>query len=666
MTGEHIRGIPRTYEKEITIADTPYTLSLGYNCVKVDTTGGNVRVNLPDVNYPIDVIKTSSDAYIVTVWVGGVQKATVAGELSKITIENAEVIADEPLYPYDVIVGIAGVSGDGGEVIAKDRFGRVIARGVAGTDDVSVIHTAIAATPSSGLLKLLGDFVTPTTITVGSYITIDMHGATFTNTGNTGACIEIFHSGTYARDTNLLGGKIIGGAVGIIENSIKDCSLADIKIRNCGVGLDVTGGSSGTWFNTHKNITITGCTSKGLHLRDGVGRQTVFVLVGGRICSNENGIYNESTGTGNAFYGVDIEGNTTYDVYNGVGGYLEFFGCKMENSLRDSLINDGSTFNIWGGRQTGAYYGGSNEYAIVKGNMKKINPNVYHAKYYPSLQACIDAAPNGSTVCLDRGTTYAENVVVTSRKDLLITGVGNLGSTSKSTIAPTTGDGIKFDSSNNIKLSNVEIAVEESARCIAVAGTSTSMFFNDLSLLSGLYGIYLYASGVCPGGFIRNCIFKTYVGIETTASNDAGGISIYDISNNSFTCTTGMYLKRIKRCFVTKNYFNCTTWLRLGFLAAAEYNLIYENQIAAGVLDGALNTNKLYRNVGCPTDASGSDTGTGSEQTIAHGLSAIPTGCKAWIKYLVGARYVTEMIPFDATNVYPTVDNGVAYEWRIE
>jgi hypothetical protein len=62
----------------------------------------------------------------------------------------------------------------------------------------------------------------------------------------------------------------------------------------------------------------------------------------------------------------------------------------------------------------------------------------------------------------------------------------------------------------------------------------------------------------------------------------------------------------------------------------------------------------------------GSSTGTGSEQTIAHGLAAIPTGCKAWIKYLVGARYITEMIPFDATNVYPTVDNGVAYEWRIE
>jgi len=145
MSGEHIRGIPRTYEKEITLADTPYTLSVGFNCVKVDTTGGNVRVNLPNVNYPIDVIKTSSDSYIVTIWVSGVQKATVAGELSKITIENSEVTADEPWYPYDVIVGIAGVSGDGGEILAKDRFGRVIAggRGVAGTDDRTVLQSTM-------------------------------------------------------------------------------------------------------------------------------------------------------------------------------------------------------------------------------------------------------------------------------------------------------------------------------------------------------------------------------------------------------------------------------------------------------------------------------------------------------------------------------------------
>jgi len=80
-------------------------------------------------------------------------------------------------------------------------------------------------------------------------------------------------------------------------------------------------------------------------------------------------------------------------------------------------------------------------------------------------------------------------------------------------------------------------------------------------------------------------------------------------------------------------------------------------------------TNVTWKhNLGYLTESSGTSTGTGSEQTIAHGLSAIPTGCKAWIKieYPVGSgRYITKDIPFDATNVYPTVDNGVAFEWGI-
>jgi len=131
-----------TTEKAITLADSPYTASPNFNCIKVNTAGGNVRVNLPVVDYPIDVIKTSSDAYIVTIWVGGTQIGEVAGELSVVTVENAEVTKDEPWYPYDVIVGIAGVSGDGGEVIAKDRFGHVITR-IDSLGDVATILSGL-------------------------------------------------------------------------------------------------------------------------------------------------------------------------------------------------------------------------------------------------------------------------------------------------------------------------------------------------------------------------------------------------------------------------------------------------------------------------------------------------------------------------------------------
>ncbi len=151
----HARNSVRSVEKSLTLADSPYTvLPYIYNVIKVNTTGGNVRVNLPTVDYPIDVIKTSSDSYIVTIWVAGTQKATVAGPMSKITIENAEVTQDELWAPHDAIVGIAGISGDGGEIIAKDRYGRVIARGVAGIDDAAIIQAAID-TISSGICGIM-------------------------------------------------------------------------------------------------------------------------------------------------------------------------------------------------------------------------------------------------------------------------------------------------------------------------------------------------------------------------------------------------------------------------------------------------------------------------------------------------------------------------------
>jgi parallel beta-helix repeat protein len=75
--------------------------------------------------------------------------------------------------------------------------------------------------------------------------------------------------------------------------------------------------------------------------------------------------------------------------------------------------------------------------------------------------------------------------------------------------------------------------------------------------------------------------------------------------------------------------------------------------------------NNTFNGTRYKTDNIGSSTGTGSEQTIAHGLAEI-AGHHAWIKYLVDTRYISEVVPFDATNIYPTVETGVAYEWRIE
>lgn len=332
MTGEHIRGIPRTYEKEITLADTPYTLSVGFNCVKVDTTGGNVRVNLPNVNYPIDVIKTSSDSYIVTVWVGGVQIGEVCGELSKITIENAEVTQDEPWYPYDCIVGIAGVSGDGGEVLAKDRFGRVIAggRGVAGTDDATIINAAIAFCPVLGgkvVLgpgKFYGNHITidrPLTLEgMGMSETMTARGITSINGLTNTSVIDLINDDDFVtlRDFSVVGKttEYGTGTVGIEVGRAHDVHIERVYVPNHAVGIHALGKATnlkiyhswiensriGLIYNTNNegtgNLSVVNCVIQNtqynieLHnlTRASDPAQPEAVIVGNSIaaCANES------------------------------------------------------------------------------------------------------------------------------------------------------------------------------------------------------------------------------------------------------------------------------------------------------------------------------------------------------------------------------------------
>lgn len=350
MTGEHIRGIPRTYEKEITLADTPYTLSVGYNCVKVDTTGGNVRVNLPDTNYPIDVIKTSSDAYIVTVWVGGTQIGEIAGELSKITVENAEVTKDEPWFPYDAIVGIAGVSGDGGEVLAKDRYGRVIAggRGVAGTDDAAIINAAInyvASNPyvnsEGGVVNLsCGQFNTEAAIIVKRSITLCGSGRDSTIITPSGAFNAIENFNRDAGNVRIcikdlkVGNLVSSPNVGLNGIDLKKCTYAIIEnvaaTENNLSGICILDG----YWNTIRNCLCLYNTSHGIE--SDANADTILV-------DNSDCEYN-------ALYGISIPGGGAHRIQN---SYIEantsggiYVGAEKSH-IFDNIISANSVFNLF-------------------------------------------------------------------------------------------------------------------------------------------------------------------------------------------------------------------------------------------------------------------------------------------------------------------------------
>lgn len=517
----HARNAVRSIEKSLTLADSPYTvLPYIYNVIKVNTAGGNVRVNLPTVDYPIDVIKTSSDSYIVTVWVGGVQKATVAGELSKITIENAEVIADEPWYPYDAIVGIAGVSGDGGEVLAKDRYGRIIARGVAGTDDATVIDAPLATFTSGGLLRIASP------LTLAHKINVPYNAITIE--GNVGASTQL----TLANNVN----------DSMIDSNGKNyLTIRNLKLnghksqQTSGHGIYCSGPS---WLVRIDNVDVLSCKNNGIQFGDGTN---IIQTASLRHVASEN---NDGCGIGIS------------KLY-----YSYIDGCFLESNAIGIDISTASAISI--------------------SNAECFSP--IGIQFNGLSNSTIEKCLFGSSVENARGIVVA-----------------------------TSGNGIRTRLMNNI-FTFTGISNEG----IRIAGTNWIVKNNYIYLSTALNandrGLYLL-----------------------NATNTV-------VENNEFrSCRTAIYATSVLTGHrIRRNLFDgCTTITNL--------------------------TSGLKDNVGYLTESSGSSTGTGSEQTIAHSLAAIPVGCKAWIKYLVGARYITEMIPFDATNVYPTVDNGVAYEWRIE
>lgn len=78
------------------------------------------------------------------------------------------------------------------------------------------------------------------------------------------------------------------------------------------------------------------------------------------------------------------------------------------------------------------------------------------------------------------------------------------------------------------------------------------------------------------------------------------------------------------------------------------------------VAGNAINSNIGYLSL---TEKSGSSTGTGSEQTIAHGLVSTPTKV-AIVPTETGAT--VSAVWADGTNIYATVTNGKAFNWSAE
>ena len=732
-----------TTEKAITLADSPYTASPNFNCIKVNTAGGNVRVNLPVVDYPIDVIKTSSDSYIVTVWVGGVQIGEVCGELSKITIENAEVTQDEPWYPYDAIVGIAGVSGDGGEVIAKNKYGRVIAggRGVAGTDDISILHAArdFVSALGGGIVRTCGDFVANDRFRMATGVYFDGgHASKITlaapldkelvyanevhDCGIIGFEVDGAKAtqGSFVRDAvffsncynfliekndihdpsknciNIVGENTYDGRA--LYNHCHDSANDGIVIWYASKNLvqgnwiqDVVNNNIHVYSAAHQNrilgnhcIAGTGTFGSYIVLKIGSSQGTTWAPSYGNIVEGNQVETTAQAGIGIGIrlfsHGNIIKGNTiiqrNYVAYgSGISSHVDSsVGCT-QFAPHDNIIEGNIIICDFDDEGSGVSHRGialSSVHDLVKGNVIKGNSHLGEGIILSY------ANPDAQGYPVHNGFNVIDGNVISAPKKY---GINISTPFTKATHnrvfkAPSGGAGFF------VYGSNIELTENDLINCVTgirlygtVARTGIKLFHNNIR--SGVEEMITTLTANADSGQTTLLVYDpaifdigdiVHISDDTTPAGEdliVATIEPSGANGRKITVTTNLvnsYTTAANPIIAVKDVVSSCLAIDSGY----DYGFVDLNDFRDGVIvnSGGINT-RFWKNYGYLTDNTGSSTGTGSEQTIAHSLAAIPTGCKAWITYLVGSRYVTENIPFDAINIYPTVDNGVAFTWGI-
>ncbi len=321
-------------EKSITLSDSPYTVTSAYNSINVTTTGGNVRVNLPDMDYPIKVNKVTDDSYLVTLFVTGTQIGEIAGYQSSVTIESGQITKDEPWYPYEIIMGHAGVSGDGGETLLKNKYGKRLSSSwvcESGIDDTLVAQAGITASVGGVFFALPGTYlINPVRDSSPNY-----HGLNVpSNTGIVLSPLAVLQSIPVANDAYSLvmfqyaSHSYIEG--GIVKGERASHLSEPVYADGHGHGISILASSDIQVRNTH----VQDCWGDGLYLgsvvRDAAltgnidirvqystfynNRRNNVSLVNGKVVKFAGCNFNYANGT-LPEEGLDIEPNT----YN-VGG----------------------------------------------------------------------------------------------------------------------------------------------------------------------------------------------------------------------------------------------------------------------------------------------------------------------------------------------------------
>jgi len=611
---------------------------------------------------------------------------------------------------YDAIVYI-----EGSEVVAEDGNGRKIASGVAGTDDVSVIQSAITLM-SGTLIKIVGSFNILSSISIQKNLTFDASDAMFFYddiSGNQMIYVNYPVSPTTRQlaSNAVVGDNIItvvdasgvraGDLVKIYDDAIFNATdYPTIKTgelhkvvsiaSNTIIIEDILCGS----YDTSRNAMISTITPLTVSLlggsivsSDNTANRVHISIVGGKNCIVDGWTLNNPGKIGISVatsYGTRIRYNDVSGcLYVGGGACISNNSASAHTEIYENYFAS-SIHAVTNGNS--AVSGGEPRICLIHdNNAAAFGDGAYvfdaHALCWSIYVKNNVITCNGTAWAVVSGAalTYVESNTLYGGRGVSLRNAGPLKTVIIRGNYQYAGYHIFGDT---ISSSNIGDIILENNKCYSCTGEAIRSTKSANVVLSGnklvnssdVSNIFVNIQNVTHGKVSHNTVEYAYEHGVKLAS--CSGIDIVDNiitdPDRHDTGNRGILLSNCLSVMICRNRISDSTgYMNYGISAegTSDYIFAYDNIISgAGVasINNVGSHSNNARNNGYCTNNSGSSTGTGSEQPIPHNLAAIPTGCKAWIKYLVGTRYITEMVPFDATNIYPTVETGVAYEWRIE
>jgi hypothetical protein len=537
---------------------------------------------------------------------------------------------------YDAIVYI-----DGSEVVAEDSDGRKIASGVAGTNDAAVTQLGYNSLPEFGTMIMHGTFVFASTVNSPTNLSFsNIIGDKCKITAPTGSSAFIFNSGSSAT---------------FGSHSVQ---YIDFWGKNFPIIVAHSTAACGMQFCAYRNRFVDG-TNYAIVL----GSRTVsniidsnqFMWITAGIKLYDDLAYGEFAGNlskiiRNTFnwvgYGATAHMRPIYSIAgSGLIIMQNSFEIIGDNTQRNgaiySLMSLDSSENYFEHIHGDAYYlGGTIGSYDLFGDSIGTLMDGYYAKIDTNNISISNLKTWGQ---ITHANAPAGLVYINSGDFIQICNI-NMASTA-------TNDGSGIISAPNCLSTHIRID-GNNLQC-----GHTPIFLEDCDDVNVVNNTILN-----PDHAVVDAI--SCVGTNITPHRIK--ISSNSIGDSHFT--NGIKLLNVNDALLESNCFHTIV---SGFSIAGNRNKAINNSFFTvtapwTVVSGSGNTIR-FSNSEFATDSSGSSTGTGSEQTIAHGLAAIPTGCKAWIRYPISATvYAEKEIRMDATNIYPKVKTGLVYDWRVE